>query len=412
MELLAKSSCTLNGNIIQLRNTLRRLAAFIVVLALATSCAAPGEVEAASARPGPLTGPPTGPLTGPLASFHAALARGGGLVVLQLGDSHTANDAFSGRMRELLQARAGDGGRGMLPPGIPYDYYRPARVTVTSDGFRIVRAAPTGLAALRQHADGTASMTLSAEPGELARTSIELLTQPGGGTVEIATSDGQTARIDTAGAVGLRRVPAPTGPDTRWVRLAAMGGGPVDVLSWTALRGQPGATWSNLGTVGATMEATRRWDPAFTASETLALQPALIVLAFGTNEGFKDSTDLAAYPALAQSAIRRLRAAAPRASIVVTGPPGGVRPSQAGGSPCSGAAYAVPPNLPRVRAILRQVAAREGVAFWDWSEAMGGDCAMVAWSQTDPPMAAHDHVHLLVPGARATAEAFFAFLTR
>ena len=48
-----------------------------------------------------------------------------------------------------------------------------------------------------------------------------------------------------------------------------------------------------------------------------------------------------------------LRAAAPRASIVVAGPPGGVRPLRSGGTACPAAPYAVPPNLPRVRAMLR-----------------------------------------------------------
>ena len=39
---------------------------------------------------------------------------------MQIGDSHTANDSFSGRLRELFQARFGDAGRGVLPPGVPY----------------------------------------------------------------------------------------------------------------------------------------------------------------------------------------------------------------------------------------------------------------------------------------------------
>lgn len=381
---------------------------FAMLLLAVAGCAAPAGSEAEAASPSRRGGP--------LAAFHAALdrAEAGGprVAVLQVGDSHTANDAFSGRMRELIQARAGDGGRGMLPPGVPHDWYRPARITVASDGFRIVRAAPAGLPALRQHADGPASMTLSAEPGELEHTTLELLTQPGGGALDISTSDGRIVRAATDGPLGTRRIQAPTTAATAWVQLAAVGDGPVDMLSWTAERGRGGATWSNLGTVGATMELAQRWDPALAAAEARALQPALVVLAFGTNEGFKDATDLDAYPALVRGAIRRLRAAAPHASIVVAGPPAGVRPLRAGGTACPASPYAVPPNLPRIRAMLRRAAVQEGAAFWDWSEAMGGDCAIVAWSETDPPMAARDHVHLLVPGARQTAEAFFAFLTR
>ena len=57
-----------------------------------------------------------------LASFQRSLEqlRAGKLErvnILQIGDSHTAADHFSGRLRELFQASFGNAGRGMLPPG-------------------------------------------------------------------------------------------------------------------------------------------------------------------------------------------------------------------------------------------------------------------------------------------------------
>ena len=39
--------------------------------------------------------------------------------ILQIGDSHTAGDAITGAWRDLLQARYGSGGRGVLAPGPP-----------------------------------------------------------------------------------------------------------------------------------------------------------------------------------------------------------------------------------------------------------------------------------------------------
>src|SRR5947207_9701576 len=56
--------------------------------------------------------------------------------IVQIGDSHTANDAFSDRMREALQARFGAAGRGWLPAGIPFTHYRPRLVTVSEAGWR------------------------------------------------------------------------------------------------------------------------------------------------------------------------------------------------------------------------------------------------------------------------------------
>ena len=43
-----------------------------------------------------------------------------GLVILQIGDSHTSADFFSGQVRRLLQQRYGDGGVGYLTAGKPH----------------------------------------------------------------------------------------------------------------------------------------------------------------------------------------------------------------------------------------------------------------------------------------------------
>ncbi len=103
---------------------------------------------------------------------------------------------------------------------------------------------------------------------------------------------------------------APTGPATTSVEVRARGDGPVDLLSWTAEAPGPGVTWSNLGTIGAQVIADwRRWEPAVLAWEAQQMQPALIVLAFGTNEGFRDATG----PGGVSGAVpRRHRSPAPR----------------------------------------------------------------------------------------------------
>lgn len=43
-----------------------------------------------------------------------------GLVILQIGDSHTSADFFSGEVRRLLQQRYGNGGVGYLTAGRPH----------------------------------------------------------------------------------------------------------------------------------------------------------------------------------------------------------------------------------------------------------------------------------------------------
>src|SRR5262249_42631252 len=99
--------------------------------------------------PAPPLPPTTTRLASPeaLAGFFEALAAldarpGTGVGrVLQIGDSHTANDSLSGRVRERLQARFGAAGRGWLPAGIPFKFYRPQLVSVSESGWQHYRPA-------------------------------------------------------------------------------------------------------------------------------------------------------------------------------------------------------------------------------------------------------------------------------
>jgi lysophospholipase L1-like esterase len=344
----------------------------------------------------------------------------GAVAMVQIGDSHTANDAFSGRMRTLAQARFGDAGRGMLPPGIPFRTYNPAQVTVTATGWHIVAsmdaatAGPFGISALRQTADGPAEMTLhSNEPGGIDEIRVEALGQPKGGTIDAMPDSGPMVSFSTNNA---HRTPVWLDlPNAHGVTLRTRGDGPVDLLSWTALRHHPGVTYSNLGTIGATADLIGRWNPGFVIAELGRLHPALILVAFGTNEGFHDSLDVRAYQAAYAERLRLLHDAAPNAAILVIGPPDGSRHASKaaeGACPGEGGRWTEPPHLAEVRGAQRQVAHAAGDYFWDWSAAMGGACSMQRWARTDPPMAAADHVHLLTPGYRATADLLFAEIMR
>ncbi len=374
-----------------------------------------------------------------MAPFYWALdalerhAANGPVTVLQVGDSHTANDGFSGRMRDRLQARFGDAGRGLLPPGIPFRLYRPAQVAVTAKGWRTIGAlapantGPWGLALVRQHADGPAVMTLQVPaPGDASTGWAELLAQPGGGSVRIDADDGGRALLSTDRSPGGTPIFArlPTTPRTTAVTLAATGDGPVDVLGWSTGRDGPGIRYGNLGPIGATVDTLGRIDPAILADEMQHLHPALLIVAFGTNDGFSQRTDTQRYAALYEQRIRALLEAAPGAALLVVLPPDGVhREADAGARSCdgvveAGGGWATPTALPAVRAAQVAVARRDGWAQWDWQEAMAepgqpdGRCAILPWAQRVPPFAAGDHVHLLRPGYQGTAGALFAFLMR
>jgi lysophospholipase L1-like esterase len=162
--------------------------------------------------------------------------------------------------------------------------------------------------------------------------------------------------------------------------------------------------------VAAGVDLMDAWDPGLLRQDLAHLAPSLIVLAFGTNEGFRETTDPAAYATVFADRLRALHAAAPGAALLVLGPPDAYRHRRKGSSAppaCDDPNWTEPQNLAPIREAQRSIAAREGAYFWDWQAAMGGPCSMLRWAATSPPMAAPDRVHLFAPGYQATADALF-----
>ena len=371
-----------------------------------------------------------------LAPFFAALARlerrraAGPLRIIQLGDSHTANDAFSGRVRQDLQARFGAAGRGWLPAGVPYEYFRPRLVRVAETGWRHLTPRgsklPFGLdAAIAESRRRGASMRLAdTEAAGFDRLAIEFLAMPGGGAFSVAVDGRPPLRIATgAAAERVKRIEVPAPPHAHRVRLASLDKRPVRLLGWAVERRAPGIVYENHGTVGATVALLARMSPQTLATELADSRPRLIVVAFGTNEGFDDALDPRRYAAEFRARVAALAQRAPGAAILVLGPPDGNRrrracpPAQPQQMSCRPAAadpcrWHAPPRLAAVRRAQRAAAQRAGWAFWDWRGAMGGACSIDRFAAADPPLAYPEHVHLTDLGYEESAEVLYFDLMR
>jgi lysophospholipase L1-like esterase len=332
-----------------------------------------------------------------------ALARaetGGGpapVHILQIGDSHTAGDRITGKLRAALQARFGDGGRGVLPPGVPYDGYAPLQVEVTASGWTTTLAPLAGTAGYVRAGVGlTGVQALTVQPGStltFRRESVSPafvhigLCGEGPGRLEVATED-ESWFVDFGGE---RCAILYADGSPRQVELRALDG----VLSLHDVRLTniaPGVELSSLGVVGATLRDLAARDQRVVARELTAWRPALIILAFGTNEGFDDGLDARAYEALLRGQIFRLRRLAPDASLMILGAPDALRNGVVNG--CSADRLrAPPPSLAVVRDVQRRVAADMGVAFWDWHGRMGGDCSADRLATRGEPFMLRDRVH-------------------
>jgi hypothetical protein len=388
-----------------------------------------------------------------LASFQRSLEqlRAGKLervTVLQIGDSHTAGDHFSGRLRDLFQEKFGNAGRGMMPAGYPFPYWRPYQVEVQQKGGWTVLSSnrtdypqvPYGLSGFitrSQRRDDT--MTLQAKSDAAFDTvDIDFFRQPRGGHV-IVTIDGRRVdEIDTSGpAYELARKSFAVNASYS-LELRTRGDGIVDIADWAVYRREKGVVLSSHGFVGAEIGLLDRWNWTNVTKQLREMSPTLIILAFGTNEGFGPPDRLGDYQSIYESRLAQFRQSLPGASIVVVGPPDsdrlpdycnirGASRETVGCRPLGSAEAAdysqllrsrsrslcqwhPPAGLAIVKAAQQQAARRSGAYFWDWASVQGGACGADRW--VGQGLERSDHVHMYEAGYQTSADQLFTELLR
>jgi len=347
---------------------------------------------------------------------------GAPLHIVQIGDSHTAGDMITSGWRTRLQARYGAGGRGALAAGRPYPGYLTWGVTASQSagwsvnalfGGRYREDGPwlgiSGFTQTARNAGETLAIVTDTPDQNFDRIIVCAILQPGAGTVVLRM--GEAAERWPLAAP--RRAPECRTMDVD-VPVAAASittadSGEVSIASFGTFRRQGGIALSNLGVVGAQLSHFGRTSDSMVRAELAAYRPDLIVLAFGTNEGFSPALTAEAYEAALRAQVARIRRlAGPNVPILLLGPPdAGSR--QAGGSDCGDGWY-VPQLLGEVRERQRRVAREQGLAFWDWATAMGGRCAASQWRLAERMRG--DHVHFTRDGGDRIGAMIDADLTR
>ena len=389
-----------------------RIAAICLAAALVVACLLPL----------PLRGDDCPPAPAELQSFHAAIAavdagvRTYPLTVLHLGDSHISLDHLTRALRQRWQARFGDAGRGLMP-GVPFRYYAPDGFELSMEGpWSVVSSLPQasdgpfGLQGFRASASGPDAVATLQRPAPFNSITLEVAGGPDTGAVMLKLGDAAPFRLSTRrDAPGLVRLTVPAASGRAVLRPA--GNGPVHLLGWSVALapadGRPGVRYDSHGIVAATAAVSTRWDEGIVAAQLAALKPDLVILGYGTNEGFGDGLDRGAYKALVGGLMDRIASAVPDASFALLGPFDGAR--QGKGEPC-GDGWATPPRLATVRAALQELADERGAWFWDGADAMGGRCAVHRWAMAEPPLAYADRVHLRPAGAALLGEALWTAL--
>ena len=333
--------------------------------------------------------------------------------ILQLGDSHTAGEYFSHVLRTRLQARFGNAGYGWLTPGYVSNQ-RSAQVSQRMLGQWKMKISKSyahanaqahagddyplgGMVNIAASDAGLEITPKAAFDGGPWRLTLWTKGNDAGGVWNVTLPDGQT-----------RTLSAP--PDARWskqdVLFKPVGDHPLRLTS-TGIASElggivldrlaPGVAYDNLGIVGAQVRVVRNWNRQLLAQQLRWRKPDLVVLAYGTNEAFDSGFNETAYRNDLRAVIQQVRDAVPTAALLLVGAPSSAKKS--GVSVAAGCGqYGLAPGLLAVQRIQREVASSERLLYWNWAEAMGGNCAIVRWARMSPPRASADLVHLAPKG--------------
>jgi lysophospholipase L1-like esterase len=355
--------------------------------------------------------------------------RGRRLTILQLGDSHTAADFFTARVRKRLQEAFGDGGRADIVPGRPHLGVRSALFeSEASDGWTYEalqksgdtnRLYLSGFNAITHHAGATLDFKARG-PESYETVDVAFLTAPGGGRAEVLVDGKSAGQVNLDGPANVRRVLRASPPDDRGgkfreVAVRSLTEGPVAVTNIEVARPGDGVSYISFGFPGATVQLLDRLSSRNLGDDLSRIAPDVVVLAFGTNEGYDDSLNVAAYIAQYEKIVDRIKELRPGVRIIMIGPPDGARAGRliqvvSTGGEDDLCRFPTPPKLGPVREAQRALAARIGANFWDWSSIMPAHCGAQIWASASPPLMAGDFVHMTLDGYNRSADRFADYL--
>lgn len=337
-------------------------------------------------------------------------ARGEGQTrIVAYGASHTASDIYTDVIRRALQQRFGDAGHGFVMPARPWRSYRHRGVEVESNlrAWRTLRITHTarvedryGLAGVAVEATRPNAFGAVTNTGTSAsRFELWYLQQPGGGSADVYIDGRRAGRIRTRspGATPVAGyAPFRVADGAHRFEVRPRGDGPVRLFGVTVERDTPGVIVDTLGINGSRAEYMLHWNDALHREHLARRAPALVVLAYGTNEA-GDDEPIEEYERKLRRVVRRIREAVPQSSCLLVGP--------------SDRPEALPDGLWQDRArtaeiiaVQRRVAADQGCGFFDVVAFQGGPMSMVSWAANDPPYGARDHVHFTRRGYERLGE--------
>lgn len=353
-----------------------------------------------------------------LAPFHAkvrALARGEATRHVRIavyGDSNLTTDHLTGHLRRALAARFGDGGHGFVALARPWGWYAHEdvvhkgtwplfkQIAVTTDPVPGNRYGLAFIAAESATAGAWASVATAAPPSVVGRTAsrieVSFLRQPHGGSFDLLLDGKPLRTVTTAAAdIGTGYELVDTTDDAHEVKVLLKGDGKVRLFGATLERDAPAIVVDSFGVGSMNYQRFLMADAELRREQLRHRDYDLVVVWYGMNCMWVPPNR-----GWAADTIAALREARPDLPIVLVSPPDSVKMGE----------RKTDPRIQALTTQLREVAAEQRVAFWNFRAAMGGEASYLDFMKRG--LAANDRAHLSKEGSAAMGQRFLSALWR
>ena len=360
----------------------------------------------------------------PLAQFFLALrglesnVRKDHVRILWFGDSHTAADFLTGRLRTQMQRQFGNGGPGFVRIGAKHSRHddvenqrqgRWLQRPRSPASHRVEEQGVLGVSGIKvRPRDGSASARVRArERRGLQQLDWSLVFRPLSERVRFSVQLGN--QINNLDLRDFGQSASGASVSVRGSQLLGLQlkGSAKSVLRVYGFRGQvelfgvylendkPGVILDSMGINGARARTHEAWHQGVFWGEVAERDPQLIVLAYGTNE-LGDTKPVHEFFTYYESFLQQARAVVPRADCLLVGPTD--RLGRSGKS------------MQRARLMdeaQADFAARLGCEYFSLFQQMQRQGGYSGWAKLRPPLAAQDGVHLKFEGYRQLADSLF-----
>ena len=342
-----------------------------------------------------------------MAHFRAALSQAGSrpVRIAFFGDSFIEGDILTSDLREMLQSRYGGKGVGWLDISCVSERFRLTAKTNCS-GWESHHANAKGHTSSLQGLNGgyfltkgSASFNVTTTKGHAATADkASIFYVPGSLTFKTWLNGAETQQSNSEGS-GAMATAEYHGSGIGKFAFDVSGSGRVFGV---ALDGNTGIILDNYS-----MRGSNGWYTANTPDDILAayarLRPYdLFIFEYGLNIANRNQTNYSGYTSKFKRVIQKIKAHFPNASILILG--SGDRDER------SADGLVTMRGVKELMAAQRQMAADEGVAFWNLFVAMGGDGSIGRMQKKG--QANLDYTHINAAGGKVVAKALFEALTK